>query len=237
MLSDPRRHEPLPPTAPVHQTAPTGAAGLLNLAGLRATPLAATPFPHLVMRDFVSPDVASAVRLDFPESAHGGLAPAPTSGADASGDGAFARLLQALRAPETTQAFSDIFGLPLSHKALMIHVRSWCRAKDGRIHTDSESKLVTALLYFNADWTAEGGRLRLLRRIDDMDDMLAEVPPLDGTLVAFRRTDNSFHGHKSFEGPRRYVMLNWMVDEATARREESRHGFTAYFKRLTTGMM
>jgi len=33
--------------------------------------------------------------------------------------------------------------------------------------------------------------------------MIVEVPPSDGTLVAFKRSDNSWHGHKPFSGKRR----------------------------------
>jgi len=32
----------------------------------------------------------------------------------------------------------------------------------------------------------------------DLEDIAAEVPPTDGTLVAFKRSDYSWHGHKPF---------------------------------------
>ena len=44
--------------------------------------------------------------------------------------------------------------------------------------------------------------------------MIAEVPPLAGTLLAFRRSENSWHGHKPFDGLRRAIMLNWMTTAA-----------------------
>jgi Rps23 Pro-64 3,4-dihydroxylase Tpa1-like proline 4-hydroxylase len=114
----------------------------------------------------------------------------------------------------------------------MITLRARTRPIDGRIHTDSETKLVTALIYLNGDWTEPGGRLRLLRGPDDLEDMIAEVPPMAGTLLAFRRSDCSWHGHKPFDGERRAIMLNWMVDAATARRELRRHAVSAGIKRL-----
>ncbi|WP_252181334.1 2OG-Fe(II) oxygenase [Azospirillum sp. B4] len=209
------------------------ADGVLNLAGLRAAVPAQAPFPHMVMTGFIGPDVAAAARRDFPDSPHGGLVPAPSRAELERGDlDGFTRLLAALTAPETTQAFAGTFNLDLDPEALMVTVRSRCVPKDGRIHTDSVTKRLTALLYLNEEWTAPGGRLRLLRTADDMDDMLAEVLPVDGTLVVFRRTDNSFHGHKPHDGERRYIMLNWMVDAGTARRETLRHGVTAGLKRL-----
>jgi hypothetical protein len=81
---------------------------------------------------------------------------------------------------------------------------------------------VTALIYLNDGWLDEGGRLRLLNGPDDIDDMIAEIPPLAGTLLAFRRSDNSWHGHKPFAGVRRAIMLNWMTNASAARRESAR---------------
>jgi hypothetical protein len=114
----------------------------------------------------------------------------------------------------------------------MITVRGRCRASDGQIHTDSTSKVVTCLLYLNDPWGEAGGRLRLLRDPGNIDSTIAEVPPNGGTLVAFRRTDNSWHGHKPFEGERRYVMFNWVVSQAALDRELGRHKLSAKLKRL-----
>ena len=117
---------------------------------------------------------------------------------------------------------------------VMVTLRARTRPVDGQIHTDSETKIVTALIYLNEDWSNQGGRLRLLRGPDDIEDMIAEVPPDAGTLLAFRRTDNSWHGHKPFDGVRRSIMLNWMVDAATMRRELRRHALSAGVKSLLT---
>ncbi|MDZ5649353.1 2OG-Fe(II) oxygenase [Nitrospirillum sp. BR 11828] len=235
----PALSSPAAPKAPVPPSAisPTNRTdGVLNLDGLRALRPAEAPFPHLVMTGFITPAVAVTARHDFPDSPHGGLVPAPSRAVlERGGLDGFTRLLAALTAPETTQAFAETFNVDLDPNALMVTVRSRCVPKDGRIHTDSVTKRLTALLYLNEEWTAPGGRLRLLRSADDMEDMLAEVLPLDGTLVAFRRTDNSFHGHKPHDGVRRYIMLNWMVDAGTARRETLRHGVTAGLKRLALG--
>ena len=45
----------------------------------------------------------------------------------------------------------------------MFTARGYCWLKDGKIHTDTESKIITALLYMNRAWAPAGGRLRLLR--------------------------------------------------------------------------
>ena len=50
--------------------------------------------------------------------------------------------------------------------------------KDGRIHTDSATKIITLLLYMNPGWEMAEGRLRLLRGPADLDDYVREVTPL-----------------------------------------------------------
>ncbi len=84
----------------------------------------------------------------------------------------------------------------------------------------------------NTEWSNEGGRLRVLRSGDDLEDYAAEVPPAAGTLLAFRRSDRSWHGNHGFVGERRVIQLKWLTDEATARRERRRHRLTAWVKRL-----
>ena len=113
----------------------------------------------------------------------------------------------------------------------MITVRGQCRATDGKIHTDSKTKLITVLIYMNGKWEQPGGRLRLLRSPDNLQDAFAEVPPEQGTLLAFRNQPNAWHGHESFEGQRRAIQLNWVRDQGVVWREQVRHRLSAFFKR------
>jgi SM-20-related protein len=186
------------------------------------------PFEFLVLPGFVPRDAAIAAAAAFPGPSLPGVLPAP----DIAPDDAFGELLRAMRSPRLSAAMGAKFGLLLTPETLMVTLRARTRPIDGRIHTDSETKLVTGLIYLNGDWSEPGGRLRLLRGPDDIEDMIAEVPPVAGTLIAFRRSDRSWHGHKPYMGERRAIMLNWMIDSATARRELRRHAVSAGIKRL-----
>src|SRR5690606_2003686 len=105
--------------------------------------------------------------------------------------------------------------------------------RHGTIHTDSRSKVVTALVYFNDTWPdTSAGCLRFLTRIDDIDSVVAEVKPLFGNLVAFRRTDDSFHGHLPFEGVRPVIQIAWLTSEEEKRRKTQRGRMSRLFKRL-----
>jgi SM-20-related protein len=193
-----------------------------------ATPLARTPYDHLVVPGFIPRANAIAAAVSFPAPDLPGVLPAPTH----TRDDACGHLLEELRTPCLTQAFADKYNLRLTPDTLMITLRARARPQDGRIHTDSKTKVITALIYLNDDWSSASGRLRVLRGPDDIEDMAAEVPPLAGTLITFRRCENSWHGHKPFDGPRKAIMLNWMVDATTARREALRHTVSAGVKSL-----
>ena len=76
----------------------------------------------------------------------------------------------------------------------MCTVRGFLQKKDGSIHTDSKTKIITVLLYLNEGWDNDGGRLRLLRNGTDLEDYVAEVPPTDGTLLANSPAPRTFRG-------------------------------------------
>ena len=51
-------------------------------------------------------------------------------------------------------------------------------------------------------------------------------------MVAFRRSEKSFHGHQPHIGERRSIQLNWVIDRNVVRRELGRHRWSARFKAL-----
>ena len=202
--------------------------GILDLARFAATPLVRQPFDHLIVPGFIAPAALPGLNADFPAIAKGGSYPTESLRFGS----AFAALIQDLESDALRRAFSEKFEIDLEGRSVMITVRGRTRAKDGRIHTDSKTKLLTALLYFNDDWNAEGGRLRLLRSSRDLEDFAAEVPPDKGTLLAFRCGENAWHGHKPCVGPRRTIQINWVTSEAVKKRELARHRFSALMKSL-----
>jgi hypothetical protein len=200
---------------------------MIDYERFRKTPLVREPFDHLVVSGLVSSPALEPVLSSFPAIARGGSFPE----SELSCGPAFARLLAELRGPELREAVAEKFGIDLEGKPTMVTVRGQARAKDGRIHTDTETKIVTVLLYLNPGWNDEGGRLRLLRSSSSLDDYFAEIPPEAGTAVFFRCTRNAWHGHTPYVGQRRGIQLNWVTDESVVRHEERRHRFSARLKK------
>ncbi len=200
---------------------------MLDFARIGATPAAHHPFSYFVAGPVVNGDDLDEISRDFPLLDSPGL----FTLSELSCGPAFTRLIEDLRLPRLRGLMEEKFDIDLAGKPLMITVRGQCQAKDGRIHVDSTDKLVTGLLYLNDPiWTGEGGCLRLLRGPDSLDDPIAEIAPTGGTMLVFRRSDNSWHGHAPFEGRRRAVMFNWMRSETALRKNLLRHKLSAFFK-------
>lgn len=202
--------------------------GALNLAAFRSTPGIHDPFPYVVVPGFVKRESLPKIHADYPQIDSPGSFPTD----DLSYGPAFKALLGELQGPEFRRACEEKFQVDLTGRPTMVTIRGRCGTRDGNIHTDSLSKIITVLIYMNPQWEQSGGRLRLLRSPSDIEDVILEVPPVEGTLVAFRRSDNSYHGHKPFIGPRRVIQLNWVTDRGMERREIWRHRVSAWTKKL-----
>jgi hypothetical protein len=204
---------------------------VLDLEALRAAPLKTDPFPYVAVRNFVAGDAFEAALRDYPEMAHAGSFPVFTQ---SPGPGLRA-VLDALDGPEFRAAVEEKLGVDLKGRPTMTTLRGRARARDGQIHIDSKTKLVTVLVYMNkanGSWEDHSGCLRILRGPDDLENFVEEIPPTDGTLLIFPCVPHAWHGHHGFEGQRRVIQLNWVTDASVVRREQRRHGVSAFFKKL-----
>jgi SM-20-related protein len=201
---------------------------ILELDKLRAAPLVTMPFDYLILSDFIRPEWKNRLLDAYPHIRRGGSF--PLSMTDFGED--FALLIRALDGREFRQAVEEKFSIDLEGRPTMFTVRGRCRTTDGKIHTDTESKIITVLLYMNPEWASQGGRLRVLNTATDIDDVAAEVPPTFGTLLTFRRCDHSYHGHLPFEGDRKVIQMNWVTHQRFVDREIKKHRWSAFFKKL-----
>jgi SM-20-related protein len=201
---------------------------LLDLDRLRATPLCRDPFDFVVVENFLRPEHIAGLLADFPAIADHGSYPIEVL----SPGLAFVGLAAELTAAPLRRAIEEKFELDLSDRPTMITLRGYSDGKDGGIHTDSATKIITLLLYMNPEWHEAAGRLRLLRRRDSLEDYVVEVSPVAGAMIAFRRGEASFHGHHAHVGKRCSVQLNWVTEAAVVRRELARHRWSARLKAL-----
>lgn len=201
---------------------------LLNIDAFQKVRLETDPFEFLTVPGFVRAEQLSGILADYPVIAKGGSYPLMALDYGP----VFSALCEELQGEVLRDAFAQKFDMDLTGRPTTLTVRGRCRPKDGQIHTDSDTKLITVLVYLNEIWDADGGRLRLLRSKNSLDDVIAEVPPEAGSMVCFRNRENAWHGHGSFDGVRRVLQLNWVTDEAAVRQSERRHRRSAFWKKL-----
>lgn len=201
---------------------------VLKLDALTASPLKTDPYPYFSVAQAIDPEYVSDVIRDFPSIDDGGSYNVD----DVTIGPAFKQLIDSLDTPQFRQIICDKFDVAVMDLPMMVTLRGYSRKKDGRIHTDSKTKVATILLYLNDDWLAETGKLRILRSADDMEDYVEEIAPGPGSLLAFKVTDNCWHGYPSFEGKRQSIQINFLTSEAAGNKHRFFHGLSAKLKSL-----
>ena len=200
---------------------------ILNFDVVRNADVHTQPYRYIVGDGFLKEDKIEQLRQDFPTIDKPGFLTVQ----EVDLRGTFKQLIDELESSEMADALSSKLGLDLDPHPRLTTIRRLSQLKDGRIHTDSESKLATFLVYMNDAWNDDGaGRLRVLNGPEDFDAMTAEISPVMGSCFGFRRADNSWHGHKPFAGERRVVQITWLRDASELERKKKRNSMAQFFK-------
>ena len=187
-------------------------------------------FPYFHVENALSHFLNSSDLVkDFPDIDSGGSFPS-----DNLKEGDIKKLVEELEGDEFKAILEDKFGVDLRDAEVITTLRGFSRFKDGKIHTDSQSKIVTVLLYLNKNWDNEIGNLRLLKKNNDLENYIQEISSEYGNLVAFKVTDNCWHGFMPFEGKRLSIQLNYIYPKSL-NMHKIRHKLSASFKKLISG--
>lgn len=202
---------------------------ILNFEKMQSVPGRHTPYSHVLAEAIVPDDARKDLRQDFPDISRAGFFPL----SEMKVEGAFAKLIDDMSSDAFAEILGEKLGIELKDKPRLITVRKWSASKDGRIHNDGEAKIATALIYLNEDWGDSGeGCFRVLNGPKKMDDFACEAPPIFGTLIAFKRSDNSWHGHPPFAGERRVVQMAYVRSQADVERKARRGRLSLFLKKL-----
>tara|TARA_B100001559_G_scaffold160303_1_gene134515 strand:- start:206 stop:832 length:627 start_codon:yes stop_codon:yes gene_type:complete len=187
-------------------------------------------FPYFHVENALSNFLDSSDLVkDFPDIDSGGSFPS-----DNLKEGDIKKLVEELEGDEFKAILENKLGVNLKDAEVITTLRGFSRFKDGKIHTDSQSKIVTVLLYLNKNWDNEIGNLRLLKKNNDLDNYIQEISSEYGNLVAFKVTDNCWHGFMPFEGKRLSIQLNYIYPKSL-NMHKIRHKLSASFKKLISG--
>ena len=211
------------------------ASPLFDPARLSGAEVRCAPFCFLIAHDQLPAETAHALREDFPKYAGAGFFPYEENDCGPS----INRLIGDLTDPAVASAVGAKLGIDnLGQYPTLVTLCRALNKRHGTIHTDSRSKVATALLYLNESWPeTSDGCFRFLNRIDAIDDLAApDVRPLYGNFVVFKRADNSFHGHLPYEGERCVIQVAWLTSQEEKLRKTRRGKLSRLFKKLFGGL-
>lgn len=208
---------------------------MLDLDKIKAARVHNKPFTYFVCAGAVKNDYLDRFNKDWPASKIPGSVPLQNLDYGPM----MQRFIADLEGSELAELFAEKLQIDLAPYPTMVTVRNRCRLKDGQAHTDSDSKIITVLLYMPEQKTwrdaDQGGRLRVLRS-RDIEDYVAEVPPAWGTMLAFVNGNNAWHGHLPFQGSRRVLQLNWVQNVGVIKHEQQRHNLSFKFKKARAAL-
>ncbi len=184
-------------------------------------------FPYFHIENVFSSETdQSNMVKNFPEIKSGGSYPT-----EKLEEGLIKDLVNELEGKEFKEILESKFEVNLENSEVVTTLRGYSRSKDGKIHTDSKSKILTILLYLNPNWNNDEGNLKLLKQNNSLDNFIKEISSEYGNLVAFKVTDNCWHGFEPFEGKRLSIQLNYIYPKAL-NSHNFRHKISAFLKKL-----
>jgi SM-20-related protein len=206
---------------------------MLDLQRIRNAPVRSQPYPYFLVEGAIKASDAPKVAADFPDIER----PGAINVDNTEFGPAFEALLDELRGDEFRRLIADKLDVDLDDRDIVINVRGQMRLTDGNIHTDTPSKLVTVLVYFNEPGETDKTSLRILKNGKDLEDFVEEIPPRLGNMVVFKVTPNCWHGHHAVHGRRLSLQLNYLSGVKTRGKHQLAHRLVGRMKRKVAHLL
>ena len=202
---------------------------MLNFELIKKAEINSEFYPFFTIRDvFLNKEDHKKISTDFPNIDKGGSFPSDSVSYGES----IQSLIDCLEGDKMLSILESKFQVDLTDKPVVSTFRGYSRIKDGKIHSDSKTKIITVLLYLNEKWDESNGLLRMLKEKNNIDNYITEIPASMGSMVAFKVTNNCWHGFIPFEGKRCSIQLNYLYREALSQ-HKIRHKLSSFFKKLS----
>ena len=202
---------------------------MLNFELIKKAEINSEFYPFFSVQDvFLNKEDHNRITKDFPSINKGGSFPSDSVSYGES----IQTLIDCLEGDQMRTILENKFEVDLKDKPVVSTFRGYSRMKDGKIHSDSKTKIITVLLYLNENWDESIGLLRMLKEKDNIDNYIIEIPASMGSMVAFKVTNNCWHGFIPFEGKRCSIQLNYLYTEALSQ-HNFRHKLSSFYKKLS----
>ena len=202
---------------------------MLNFELIKQAEINSEYYPFFTIQDvFLNQEDHKKITADFPDIRKGGSFPSDSVSYGES----IQSLIDVLEGDQMRSILENKFQVDLKDKPVVSTFRGYSRNKDGKIHSDSKSKIITVLLYLNEKWDKDNGLLRMLKDKNNIDNYITEIPASMGSMVAFKVTNNCWHGFIPYEGKRCSIQLNYLYKKALSK-HKIRHRLSSFFKKLS----
>ena len=122
---------------------------MLNFESISKAEINSNYFPFFTVKDALSSkEYHSSLILDFPPINKGGSFPLEGVSLGES----IQRLVEELKSNKMRKILEQKFLVNLEDKPVVTTFRGYSRMKDGKIHSDSKTKIITVLIYLNDQW-------------------------------------------------------------------------------------
>lgn len=202
---------------------------MFDEAAIKAAELQRDPYDYAFVEHAISDSHKQEVLADAPAIPDRGSYALPSLRYGPK----FAACMQDLLSTRFRRLVEQKFDIDLSLRppSIVMMGNTTGHYNEGYAHPDSRHKIITVLVGFTEEWPHERGRLRVLRS-NDRDDFAFEFAPEFGKMLMFRVCDHSWHGFLPQKGKRMSVQLCYVDSEWYARRENIRHGISAFAKSI-----
>lgn len=199
---------------------------IINFDAIESKDVGSRPYPYFGLEGALNTSHQDSLISDFPAIPKGGSFPLDSIEVK----GSLKSLADEIKSDQFRNIIGNKFDVDLSDKPVVITARGYSRKTDGQTHTDSKTKLITILIYLNNEWQHPNGRLRILNS-NDINDYHEELSSSFGQMIAFKVTDNCWHGYLPHEGKRQSLQINYLADSKYRKYHIYRHKLSAFIKK------
>ncbi len=178
-----------------------------DLQALNLTPLVREPFEFVIVPKFVPIRTVEMISSNWPDLGRSGGVAVESVPLNQ----VMRTVVESFESDEFQGAIEAKLGLKLAGKRRVVHLHDRCRGP-GPIHVEPPPNIAKALFYPNLSSQSDSDSdscVRFTRTPDSLNDFIAEILPVAGTLAAFRCRPNAWHGRAAHFGRRNILEIRW----------------------------
>ncbi|MBI3507851.1 MAG: hypothetical protein HY059_23700 [Proteobacteria bacterium] len=181
--------------------------GHFDLQALNLAPLVREPFEFVIAPKFAPAKTVEWISRNWPDLGRSGAVPIESVPLNQM----MRTVIESFESDEFRDAIATKLGVELAGKRRVIRLYDRCRGP-GPIHLEPPPNVAKVLFYPNISSQSDSDNdscMRFTRTPDSLNDFVAEILPVAGTLAAFCCRPNAWHGRAAHFGRRNMLEIRW----------------------------